>query len=117
MFTPTAGGAASGTITFVSNVKSSSITEYLTGTGVTSTHGVDLSWNASTSQVAGYRIYRGDRSGGPYVQINAVLDSNTAYTDSDVVAGQTCFYVTTSVDGSGNESIYSNEVQATMPLP
>src|SRR2546427_6137839 len=80
-------------------------------------HIVDLSWTASTSVVAGYNIYRGTVSGGPYTRINASLEPATLYTDSAVQAGQTYYYVTTAVDASGVESGYSNVVQAVVPTP
>ena len=80
-------------------------------------HIVDLSWTASTSVVAGYNIYRGTVSGGPYTRINASLEPATLYTDSAVQAGQTYYYVTTAVDSSGVESGYSNVVQAVVPTP
>jgi len=37
------------------------------------------------------------------------------YTDSAVQNGATYFYVTTAVDGSGNESAFSNEASAAVP--
>ena len=80
-------------------------------------HIVDLSWTASTSVVAGYNIYRGTVSGGPYTRINASLEPATLYTDSAVQAGQTYYYVTAAVDSSGVESGYSNVVQAVVPTP
>ena len=78
-------------------------------------HSAALSWTASTSVVAGYNIYRGTVSGGPYTLINTSPVTLLTYTDSNVVAGQTYFYVTTAVDGSGIESVFSNEVQAAIP--
>src|SRR6266705_675290 len=80
-------------------------------------HFVDLSWTASTSVVAGYKIYRGTVSGGPYTRINASLEPATLYTDSTVQAGQTYYYVTTAVDSNSVESGYSNVVQAVVPTP
>jgi fibronectin type 3 domain-containing protein len=49
--------------------------------------------------------------------INSSLNSTTAYTDSTVVSGQTYYYVATTVDGSSNESGYSNQAQAVIPNP
>jgi fibronectin type 3 domain-containing protein len=91
----------------------------LTGNGIAATqHSVDLSWNASTgSGVVGYNVYRGSVSGGPYSKINSALEAGTAYTDNAVTVGQTYYYVTTAVDGSGNESGYSNQVKAVIPTP
>ncbi len=78
---------------------------------------VSLLWNASTtSGVVGYNLYRGTMSGGPYTQV-ASRNTSSTYTDSTVVAGQTYFYVVTSVDGSGRESVYSNQAQAVVPTP
>ena len=64
----------------------------------------------------GYNLYRGTVSGGPYAQV-ASRTAGSAYTDSTVAAGQTYFYVVTSVDGSGTESVYSNQAQAVVPTP
>src|SRR5262249_41151001 len=78
----------------------------LTSTGL---HTVALSWTASTSTgVAGYNVYRGTTSGGPYTLLAAV-GSTTIYTDSTVVSNQTYYYVVTALDGIGNESPYSTE--------
>jgi fibronectin type 3 domain-containing protein len=45
------------------------------------------------------------------------MNTDTTYTDSSVQAGQTYFYVTTAVDGSGKESANSNQTQAVVPTP
>jgi fibronectin type 3 domain-containing protein len=76
---------------------------------------VDLSWNASTSKVNGYNIYRGSKSGGPYAKINSSLDAGTTYTDKNVATSTTYYYVTTAVNSSGQESSYSNQVQVIVP--
>ena len=78
-------------------------------------HSATTSWTASTSAVAGYNVYRGSVSGGPYTKLNSALIAGLTYTDSTVVSGQTYFYVTTAVDGSGNESVFSNEVMGVIP--
>jgi len=84
----------------------------------TITHSVSLSWTASTSSnIAGYNIYRGNTSGGPYTQINSGLVTATSYLDAAVTAGQTYYYVATAVDTSNNQSSYSGEAQATVPSP
>jgi fibronectin type 3 domain-containing protein len=90
----------------------------LTGTGAAAPqHQASLNWSASTSTVSGYNIYRSTTSGSGYVKLNSSLNVSTAYTDNSVVAGATYFYVTTAVDSSGNESSYSNQVQAVIPTP
>lgn len=81
-------------------------------------HGTTLNWVASTSQnVLGYNIYRGTTAGGPYTKINASVITGTTYFDSGVQAGQTYFYVATTVDVSGNESGFSNQATAVIPTP
>jgi hypothetical protein len=118
-FTPQASGSASATLSFVSDASNSPTVESLTGIGdAAQQHSVDLTWNASQSPgVVGYNIYRGGKSGGPYSQINSGLDANTNYTDVNVQSGQTYYYVTTAVDGNGQESAYSNEAPAVIPNP
>lgn len=116
-FAPQTSGLASGTLSFASNA-SNAPTETLSGTGVAPTqHSVSLSWTDSGSAIVGYNVYRGSVSGGPYTMITSALDSTAAYSDTSVLAGQTYYYVTTAVDGSGMESAYSNEAQAVIPSP
>jgi hypothetical protein len=80
-------------------------------------HTVTLSWSASTSTVTGYNIYRTTISGGPYTQVNTALESALNYVDNTVQSGQTYYYVATSVDSSGQDSGFSNQVSATIPVP
>ena len=56
-------------------------------------------------------MYRSTVSGGGYAKINSSVVGGLTYTDAAVVNGQTYYYVTTSVDASGDESTYSEEVQ------
>jgi len=116
-FVPQTSGLATGTLSFADNA-SNVPTESLSGTGVAPTqHSVSLSWTDSGSGIVGYNVYRGSISGGPYAKINSALDSTTTYTDTSVLAGQTYYYVTTSVNGSGMQSGYSNQAQAVVPSP
>jgi hypothetical protein len=116
-FTPQASGTVSAALTFLDENGISLPVETLNGTGIVSqNHSVDLSWTASSSQnVVGYNIYRGNQSGGPYAKINSSLDSSTSYTDSSVTDGNTYYYVTTAVNSDNEESVYSNQAQATIP--
>jgi hypothetical protein len=116
-FTPKSSGAASGSLSFTSNATNSPTVQSLAGSGTPPPqHSVSLTWNSSANAV-GYNVYRGTASGGPYSIVNSSLDASTAFTDSSVTAGQTYYYVTTAVDGNGNESGYSNEAQAVIPSP
>jgi fibronectin type 3 domain-containing protein len=74
-----------------------------------------LTWNASTSTVSGYNVYRSTVSGSSYVKMNSSLNASLSFTDANVQNGTTYFYVTTAVDASGNESGFSNEVSAAIP--
>jgi hypothetical protein len=115
-FTPTVAGTVSGGVTVTSNTPNSPTLVGLSGTGAAAvSHSVSLSWNASTSVVVGYNIYRGGVSGGPYALLNTTTDSALSYTDSSVVSGQTYYYVVTAVDAAGVESVVSNEVQVIIP--
>jgi fibronectin type 3 domain-containing protein len=120
-FTPKASGAASGQIALVSNAASSPAVLSLTGTGASATassgHSVALSWSEKSSDVDGYNIYRGTQSGGPYSKENSAIDASASYTDDSVQAGQTYYYVVTSVTSDGVESSDSNQATATVPSP
>ncbi len=114
IFAPTASGTASGTLTLNSNASTTKSTESLTGVGVAPQYSVSLSWNASTSSVAGYNIYRGT-SPGSLTKLNSTVDANTAYTDNNVTAGVTYYYAATAVTSSGQESTYSTPIQVSIP--
>lgn len=123
-FAPQTAGSAAGSISFVSNASNSPASETFSGTGTQTTgqnpppagvHSVALSWDASTSQVVGYNVYRA--SGGAYARLNSAPETTTAYTDSTVQSGATYSYVTTAVGATGEESSYSNQVSATIPTP
>jgi fibronectin type 3 domain-containing protein len=65
--------------------------------------------------VSGYNVYRSTVSGNSYTKINSSLVTGLTFTDSTVQNGTTYYYVTTAVDSSGNESVYSNVASATIP--
>jgi hypothetical protein len=113
-FAPTTSGTASGMLTFASNASNSQSNESLTGTGVAQQHSVNLSWQASTSSVAGYNVYRGT-SVGNYSRINTNVDPSTAYTDNTVASGTTYYYAATAINASGEESSYSTPLKVSIP--
>ena len=118
LFAPTVAGSVTGSLSVASNATNSPAVTTLSGSGVQPiAHSVTLSWTASTSVVVGYNVYRGTTSGGPYAKLNTSLVSILSYIDSAVQSGQTYFYVATAVDSNGNESTFSNEVSATIPIP
>src|SRR5712692_10261639 len=81
------------------------------------THRVTLRWDASTSAVAGYNVYRSDKSGGPYKKLNPSPIKETTYTYPTVRAGRTYYYLVKSVTAKDVESIASNEISAVIPVP
>ena len=88
----------------------------VTGTG-TIAHSVSLTWNASaSSNVTGYKVYRGTSSGGPYALLSSP-GNTTSTTDNNVTSGTTYYYVVTAVDSNSAESSYSNQVPAVIPVP
>jgi hypothetical protein len=115
-FTPQADGASSGSISFVNDGATSPVTETLDGSGgQAGVHSVALNWDASTSSVIGYNVYRGTQSGGPYQLLTTSPQSTTSFTDTTVLTGTTYYYVATSVDSDHVESVFSNQAQAVVP--
>lgn len=125
-FTPKVAGVASATVSLLSPNLSSPGTLSLSGDGVTSSgptptpptttsHTVHLTWDASTSQVIGYRVYRRETSGGSYNPLNGTAINALMYDDTSVSSGLTYDYVVTAVDASGNESVQSNQATAVIP--
>lgn len=115
-FAPQAAGSASGTLQISSNATNSSVTVALSGTGSTVQHFVDLNWSPSTSTVAGYNVYRGTASGGPYSKVKSMAAGST-FTDGTVSSGATYYYVVTAVAPDGTESSFSNQAKAVVPSP
>ena len=126
-FRPQTSGAASGTVSILSANLTSPETVSLTGNGVSSTpappsppppanqHTVHLTWNPSSSVVAGYRVYRSTTSGVSYNPLFSSPLNALSFDDSSVTNGDTYYYVVTAVDDSGVESLYSNQVTANVP--
>ena len=115
-FGPKTTGSLPGKVTISSNAGSPLVIQ-LSGTGAdkNQSQSVALKWDQSTSQVAGYFVYRSSKPSGPYAKLNSQASSETNYTDSSVASGQTYFYVVTSVNSENIESIFSNQVSVTVP--
>jgi hypothetical protein len=115
-FAPSGAGSMKGSVSVASNATNSPDAISLSGTGVTAVnHSVALSWAPSTSTVVGYNTYSSAQSGGPYTKLTSAPVAATSYTDSAVQAGQTYYFVVTSVNSSNEESAYSAEVSALVP--
>jgi Abnormal spindle-like microcephaly-assoc'd, ASPM-SPD-2-Hydin/Divergent InlB B-repeat domain len=119
LFTAPAIGTATGSVNFDTTAPDPQPSVGLSGTGVAvSTHSATLSWTASTSpvgtpQVIGYNIYRSPTSGGGYQLVS--FTSSRSFVDSSATSGQIYYWVVTAVNSGGTESIYSNEVSASIP--
>ncbi len=113
VFAPKNAGAASANLSFGSTSGTTKTVEALTGTATMPY--ITLSWSPSTSQVAGYNIYRSASSSGPFSRLNSALDTGTSYVDNSVGVAATYFYATTAVNSNGQESSYSNLAQVNIP--
>ncbi len=127
-FTPKVVGVASATLSLLSPDLSSPGTLSLSGDGVSASTPpttnppppstpptVGLNWNASSSQVIGYRVYRSESSGSSYNLLTGTALTALTYTDTTVSSGTTYYYVVTAVNSAGVESVYSNQVTAAVP--
>ena len=97
--------------------QSSDVTPPAAPTGLSATPGsgtVSLTWTANSEpDLAGYNLYRGTATGGPYTKVNTPVITGTAYTDTGLTNGTPYYYVLRAVDTSSNESGNSSEVTAT----
>ncbi|MCU1242060.1 MAG: hypothetical protein JWO71_2786 [Candidatus Acidoferrum typicum] len=112
-FAPSAMGSAVGAITIGSTAGGLTVTLAGSG-GQLSSHAVALNWDASTSNVIGYYVYRA-LPDGTYAKINSAPVVLTQYMDTQTQSGQTYTYVVTAVDANTVESDYSDPVLATIP--
>jgi hypothetical protein len=85
---------------------------------------VQLNWSLNSAvqqmqqhglSISEFIIYRGSTSGGPYTAIETnAYSSPMSYSDTNIVVGQTNYYVVTFVSSTpAYESLYSNEIVAT----
>jgi hypothetical protein len=99
--------------TLVDQIVSAALGE---GCSAAVSHSVSVTWTQSPSpNVEGYNVYRSTTSGGTYSLLSALV-TTTSYKDMDVVAGETYYYVVTAVNTTNQESAYSTQAQATVPI-
>jgi sugar lactone lactonase YvrE len=82
-------------------------------TATTNSSGVLLTWAASVN-ATNYNVERAMSSGGPYTIIG--MTTTTSFTDTNVLAGTTYYYVVTA-SNSGGVSGNSTEVSVTISIP
>jgi len=113
-FTPSAASSFTATLTITDNASGSPQTVSLSGTG---THDIILTWTAGTTAgVTGYNVYRGTASGKESTTpLNSSPITGTTFTDSNVTAGKTYYYMVTTVGSGDVQSADSSEVSATVP--
>ncbi len=87
-----------------------------TGVSATpTTNSIDVDWfDNSFVDLVGYNIYRSATTGGPYSLLNGPTLTVSAFSDTNVITGDTFFYVITALSTTGAESQYSAEVSATV---
>lgn len=114
--TPSTAGSYTFVVQVMGYYKSISKVSYMVTIQPEPNHVVDLNWTASTSSdVAGYNMYRGP-DGVNWQKINiAGLIASTLYSDSTVANGTTYYYAATAVDLSGVESPKSVAVEVAVP--
>lgn len=81
---------------------------------------VDLSWSINLeTDLAGYRMYRGEQEGTQGQLLTPQLLPTPAYRDNTVSSGKRYWYTVTAVDRAGNESAPSAAmaVDVTQPSP
>ena len=115
--TPSKSGVTFTPGTQTATVNGASLTGVnFTGTGSSQqAHSVTLIWNASTSTVKGYNIYRSTATDHGFAQINSSLITALTYSDGSVSSGTTYFYEARAVDSNNNESVDSNQAVAVVP--
>lgn len=74
-----------------------------------------LTWNASTSPVRGYHVYRATNPDSKPGLLAVTPADATQYVDKAVEPGRTYYYSVKSVGLDGTESAFSVNISATIP--
>jgi hypothetical protein len=90
-----------------------------TGLWIRSTSGgITLGWSEATDcngeGVSGYNLFRSPTPGGDYTRINPSLLTQPEFTDETAAVGTAYYYVVTSVDADGDESVWSQGVRGAL---
>lgn len=95
----------------------------VTAQGTTKSISLDFEWSqpdAAGSDLAGWKLYRGEAAGGPYTYLATINFTGTLadiYTTTQAMTSpigeeKTWYFVLTAFDQSGNETPFSNEASA-----
>ena len=79
---------------------------------------VTLAWDPNTeTDLAGYNVYQGTKTGGPYTKIGSVgVMTAPTFVVTESLNGS-YYYVVTAFNTGGAESGYSNEVSTVINVP
>lgn len=84
--------------------------------GVEARSFIDLSWEpGAESDIAGYKVFRRNSSGGEMQLISKALLVTPSFRDENVKAGATYTYAVMAVDARGNQSEMSASASETVP--
>jgi chitodextrinase len=74
---------------------------------------IDLTWGASTDNVGvlGYNVYRADSASGTPAKVGST--TLTSFSNTGLAASTTYYYTVKAYDGANNESLASNQTNAT----
>jgi hypothetical protein len=76
---------------------------------------VVLRWQASTTPIVRYNVYRGPWSGIYPDKLNNAPIDGTTFTDTTALSGRTYWYVVRAINNKGELSSESNETVVTVP--
>lgn len=76
---------------------------------------VQLTWTP-VAGAAGYKVFRGTISGGPYLLIGTTTSNYSTYLDTNVVNGTTYYYIVRPTALNGAEVCQSNQASAKPPV-
>lgn len=86
------------------------------GSNQPASHFVTLTWvPPSGDDVAAFNVYRSKSAVGPFLRTATVAAAEHEYVDKSVEAGETYYYVLTSVSDEGTESTDSTPAIAPVP--
>jgi fibronectin type 3 domain-containing protein len=86
-----------------------------TAPSVQNARSITLKWNPETSDVVGYYVYRSASSDGPWMRLNASIETTISFTDSSVQGGQLYFYAVSAVSFDYVESDLSQALSVAIP--
>ena len=116
-FNPSGTGKANGMVSLTSSTSGSPINLPLSGHGVVASHWAAVDWDASTSSVVGYNIYRNSALDGSWTKLNSCPVTTTSYMDWDVRGGEFYLFAVRSVSTANVEGAFSYATSATIPSP